>query len=253
MKRPPRRKTCLHCASCPTRRSAEWQAIDDGAMAAIDQAKHSFQGDAGANLYLQGAPVDGIYCVASGSVAESRTDPEGNQMLVRITSAGNTTGIVGFLIGTGHAVTAEALSPCTVCHIDRQTLEHAIRRHSALAVAFASRMAREVSLIENSLLELSSQPVRRRLTHLLIGLRARYGYQRPDGGLDISMPLNRLQLASHLATTPESISRTLRALHEDGVLTMEGRVIHIPNQRALYAEAGDGTGSAAGLTPPPLN
>lgn len=241
MKRPVRKQVRLQCDTCPARVSAEWRVLDANALDEIDQAKRSMRVEGGTGLYLQGAPADGLYCIAAGSVAESRTDHEGNQMLVRITPAGSTTGIIGYLTGTGHAVTAETLAPCTICHIDRQTLDHALRDHPELAVAFAGRLAREVGALEDSLLEVASQPVRRRLAHLLIGLRARYGYQHSDGRLEISMPLNRLQLASHLATTPESISRTFRAMHDDGVLTIEGRVIHVPNQQALYAEAGDGT------------
>jgi CRP-like cAMP-binding protein len=61
----------------------------------------------------------------------------------------------------------------------------------------------------------------------------------PPGGapVTVTLPESKQMLASRLAIKPETLSRILRTLNDAGVVTVDGRSIHVPDLERLRAVA----------------
>ena len=53
------------------------------------------------------------------------------------------------------------------------------------------------------------------------------------GEVSVSLPVSKAIIASHLNLTPESLSRILHGLAEEGLIRVEGKRIHIPDIEKL--------------------
>ena len=62
----------------------------------------------------------------------------------------------------------------------------------------------------------------------------------PDGSpepLTVELGISRVDLAALLGTVPETLSRTFRALQEDGVISARGRTVSLLDIQALATRA----------------
>jgi CRP-like cAMP-binding protein len=56
-----------------------------------------------------------------------------------------------------------------------------------------------------------------------------------DGPLELRFAESRQELAAFLSMKPETLSRSLRALAQSGVLEVDGRVLRVPSRARLAA------------------
>ena len=83
--------------------------------------------------------------------------------------------------------------------------------------------------------ELSFATVRHRLASFLLRLAHQDG-KRSGAGVEITLPASNQELASHIGTVRELVSRNLSRLQAEGILQIEGRTVTISNLKALEAE-----------------
>jgi CRP-like cAMP-binding protein len=84
--------------------------------------------------------------------------------------------------------------------------------------------------------ELSTEKVERRVAHTLLRLAERAG-RRSALGVEIAFPLTRQDLAEMSGTTLHTVSRTLSAWEEQGIVDSGRRRVILRNPRALMAIA----------------
>lgn len=94
-----------------------------------------------------------------------------------------------------------------------------------------ARLRRLVGIIE----ELSFTTVRHRLASFLLRLAQKEG-KRSAAGVEITLPASNQELASHIGTVRELVSRNLSRLQAEGILQIDGRAVTISNLKALEAE-----------------
>ncbi len=63
-----------------------------------------------------------------------------------------------------------------------------------------------------------------------------YGTVSRDGMVKLVLPLSRIDLAAMVGARPESISRTIRKIEEDGIAEFSGRMVTIPEIGRLHEE-----------------
>jgi CRP-like cAMP-binding protein len=205
---------------------------------AIDCIKKSHKTlDVGQSIYFEGDEPDGVYCLKSGLIAIRKTDINGNSAVVRLVQPGEAFGHRSFLANEKHAGTAEVLTKATLCFIPKNSLEQAISASPDMAIRFTRRVAKDLREIEELYLVTTTQPVRKRLAHLLIGLQTRY--LDSDDQIEesiIELPLSRQELAAAIGTRPETIARTIKKLEEDGLAIFKGRMVTIPSLSNLIED-----------------
>lgn len=187
----------------------------------------------GESIYHEGDPSQGVFCLKSGLIAIRKTDINGNSAVVRLVQPGEAFGHRSFLANEGHAGTAEVLVNCSVCFLPKASLTALLSQSPEIAFRFTRRVAQDLREIEELYLVTTTQPVRKRLARLLLGLRTRYEGAEGDDQIVLELPLSRQELAAAIGTRPETIARTIKKLEEEELAFFKGRTVTIPSHQNL--------------------
>ena len=215
------------------RERGDWCALNQEDLALLDKHKKVHSYDVGDVMFMEGDRCVGIHCLESGSVALRKMDAEGNSVLVHLAHAGETVGYRSFLSGEPHDTTCEVVAPARICFIPGATVHELIEHNPSLGMQFLSHAARDVREAQENYLRAATGSVRARLVHLLFTLRERYAEEQEDGSLIIHLPLSRQDMAAMVGTRPETISRTIRKMEEDGAANFTGRTVRIADPGTL--------------------
>jgi len=121
--------------------------------------------------------------------------------------------------------------------IDKQDVRRLCLEHPQIALAalklLAGRLRRCAELVET----LSLREVDERLARWLLAEAQARGV-RMAAGIEITLSLTNQQIAAHIGTVREVISRALARLQQNGLIVVAGRRVTIPNQEALAVYSG---------------
>lgn len=188
----------------------------------------------GEMAYGAGAPISQLMVVHTGMVKVTRIDAAGREQLLRILGPGDFIGESAFLTGSPPTHFAIAAAPTSLCVFRHAALGGLVRDHPSIAVRMLQEISRRLSQVEERLASLLSGDVTARLAAYLLGLPGRAA----AGGIRVELPMAKKDVASLLDTTPESLSRQLRRLHDSGVARTDGaRGVIITDMDALMALA----------------
>ena len=226
----------VSCFDCQKRDRSTWCVLSHADVESLNKMKHTVHYQRGQIIFRQGDPCQGIYLVESGTVAVRKTDEHGNTILVRMRHQGDAVGYRDFFQDAEFSVTAEALAPSQVCFVDRHAVQRLLQRNPALGLQFLRSIGQDLGTAEDAILQAAVFPVRKRLAHLLLSLKDRYGNVTDDGVLTIELPLSRQDIASILGARRETIARAIHDLEADGVAAFSGRKVIVRDLDLLLDE-----------------
>jgi CRP/FNR family transcriptional regulator len=151
---------------------------------------------------------------------------------------GDILGYQSMMSNVPHHVSTEALKPTRICFVPLKTMQGVIERNPAAAMSFLKRMSQDLNEVEEKLYQASIWDVRSRFTRLLLDMKDRFLVSSNVDGVVIEIPVSRLKLAELIGVRPETISRIIRELSDEGVLRFKGRYVRIPNVEALSGQFG---------------
>lgn len=224
------------CFSCQNRSNSEWCTLADDDLRYLDSVKTSNSYLPGQQIFYQGNPCLGIFCVESGTVVLRKSDASGNEVITRMVSGGETLGYRSYFGGGPYQASAEAIEPVQVCFIDRDAVSALLQRNPSIGLNFLRRLAGDLERAEDEHLNYSAHDVRTRLAHLLLSLKDRFSDVDDDGRLIFRLPLSRQDMASMLGTRPETVARTIRKLEDAGVAVFDGRRVVVDDLDLLLDE-----------------
>jgi len=105
-----------------------------------------------------------------------------------------------------------------------------------LGMRFLELTAQTLGGAEARLFQVAALSVRTRIIHILILLRDHYGKMADDGALFLDLPMSRRDLADMIGARPESVSRNMRELMNDGLISLAGRTVQIDRPELLVDE-----------------
>jgi CRP/FNR family transcriptional regulator len=182
----------------------------------------------GQSIFSEGDEASGFYVVISGRVKVFKLSPEGKEQILHIFGAGEPFGEVPMFAGGRFPANAETIEKSRIFFFSRPTLIDLIRRQPSLALnmlAALSRLLRQLThLVEN----LSLKEVPGRLAAYLLHLS-----ELREGSDDLELDVAKGQLASLLGTIPETLSRILAKMTNQGIIEMQGRRIKLTDRQAL--------------------
>ncbi len=225
-----------NCFTCDSRESSEWCVLPDEDLRILNQAKITNVYEPGQVVFYQGNPCLGIHCLESGLCGLRKTDDRGNTWIARLFHGGETMGYLAYFAERGYTGTAEALAPTRICFVDRATVRLLLERNPLLGHKFLVRIAENLAQAEDGRMAAATLPLRAQVAHLLLVFKERFGTVAEDGTLHIELPVPRRDLAAMLGARPESLSRALRQLEDDGVARFDGRRVAVADLDALIDE-----------------
>jgi CRP-like cAMP-binding protein len=195
---------------------------------------------AGQVIFSEGQPPFALYCIASGTAKIYKTAASGGQVILRVLGAGQLLGYRAVLANEPYAATAAAITPAKACVITRERFHESLRVSPDLCVRFLAKMARELRLSEEQLLNIASEPVRKRLARLLLLLIQ--GEGRPiRANSRVPSLCSRSDMAQMIGTAPETISRTLGLMARQKLIRVTRKEIWVVDPVRLNSLAGAGT------------
>src|SRR6476619_3970501 len=190
---------------------------------------------AGQLIFTEGDPCSGLYVVASGNVRIFKTSPNGREQVLSIDGPGSSVAELPVFDGGSYPASASAVEDATLLFVSKDGFQELCLAHPQVALKVlrivGARLRRLVGIIE----ELSFTTVRHRLAAFLLRIAKRDGVQA-GSKIVVTLPDNNQELASHIGTVRELVSRNLSRLQAEGILQIEGRTVTISNLKGLEAE-----------------
>lgn len=196
---------------------------------------------AGQVLFRRGTPSTGFYVVRDGRIQLSVSNSEGMVKVLEIVSPGGAFGHAVMFLREPYPVDATALVDTHLVFVPASAVDHILDGDPAMARLMLASMARRLQAKVQDIAMLSLQSASQRIVAYILGAMRDPGGdagERPGPSATVELPALKQVLASRLGMTPETFSRAMRTLSGEGLLSVDGSTVHIPDVDALDAWAG---------------
>ena len=163
-------------------------------------------------IYRAGDLSDSLYIVHKGKIRMYRLSESGKEQLVRILLPGYFTGELALFKETLHEAYAEAIEETQVCTIKRLDLQTLLLKYPSISLKILTEFSNRLEQSEKQTTRFATENVE---TRLALFLAECMDHQLLN---EIVLPMSKKDLASYLGTTPETISRKLATLEEQGYI-----------------------------------
>jgi len=182
-------------------------------------------------LFLAEEDARGFYYVISGEVRIFRMDESGREVeIVRLRPGEFFGEAIAFASGKFPAF-ARAARDTEVLFFERPTVLRSIQADPAVAVFFLVLLANKCILLNERIETLNLRTVRQRLAQYLLA-----HCSAAERSCDVNLTIKKSDLAKHLGTISETLSRTFRKMERDGLIKVRGRSIHVLDTDKLKQE-----------------
>lgn len=164
----------------------------------------------GQTIYRAGEQSDGLYIVHKGRVKIYRLSETGKEQLVRILEPGDFTGELSLFSESIHDAYAEALEPVELCVMGRDDFQQFLLKYPAISLKVLIEFSTRLAQTEKQAAHIAMESVE---TRIALYLANQVEQQKSN---NIQLPMSRKDLASHLGTTPETVSRKLTDFQDAG-------------------------------------
>jgi CRP-like cAMP-binding protein len=182
----------------------------------------------GQTVFSEGDGGNGFYVVGSGRVKIFKLSWEGKEQILHIFGAGEPFGEVPVFAGQNFPANAEAMERSRIFFFPRRSFIDLVRANPDLALnmlaVLSMRLRRFAALIE----DLSLKEVPGRLAAYLL-----YLSERNEGAKHLELDISKGQLASLLGTIPETLSRVLAKMRDQGLIETQGPSVRILDRDGL--------------------
>ena len=191
----------------------------------------------GRELFSEGSKATGFYLVVSGKFKIYKLSMEGKEQILHIFGGGEVLGEVPVFAGGSYPANAEAIEPSRALFFPRASFIEMIGREPAIALNLLGILSQRLRIFTHLIEDLSLKEVPGRLAAYLIYLGERSGSPH-----SLDLDITKTQLASLLGTIPETLSRILAKMAQQGIISVEGRTIRVLDPKALRSLAAGGKG-----------
>lgn len=214
-----------------------WRTASDEAVARLAESATVQSVGRGTALAAEGDPAGRFGVVVTGRVRTFHLAPDGRTLVLEVMGCGEPFGAVASLAGARHPAHIEATTPAVIAWLTRDAVFDALTAEPAIARALVADLAERVVGLTGVVQSLALD-VPGRLARYLFQRALAAGQPTPDG-LRVPLDMTKTELAASLGTVPETLSRALGRLRDDGVLEVRGSEVVVFDVGAL-ARLGSG-------------
>jgi len=190
---------------------------------------------AGTLLWREGETSGLLVAIRTGRVKIYRLLPTGRAVTVFILGANDVFGFLPFLDGQPYPAYAQALDDVTAEVMSRDDLVRAVRERPEISITLFALLGRRLRDAFDRIERLSTPGVVGRVAGVLQALVEQAGR---DASPVIELPIPASELAGAIGITPETLSRAISRLVQEGVLRrLAPRRLQVLDPGALAATA----------------
>lgn len=214
----------LFCAMTPTELAR---------VAKIASVKNLAKGD---TVFRAGEACEALHIVAAGQIKLFVTSPQGHEKVIEIFSAGQSFAEAFMFLEKPYIFNAQALNNATLVQVHKKGVHAEIARDPKFAMHMLGGVSRRLQALIQDVEGYTLKNGKQRLIDFLLR-----EIDATAAGLStastVRLPASKSTIASRLSLTPEYFSRVLHDLHDQGLIRIDKRTIHIPDMAALQAAA----------------
>ncbi len=181
-------------------------------------------------VFWEGDTETNLYYLQYGSLKVLKTSPDGREQVLRFLDAGEIFNEIGVFAKCANPATAVALEESGIWLLPRQALEDVLLAHPRTALQIMESMAdRFISLVALTA-DLSLRTVEARFAKLLLE-------QAEEDVIERRRWTNQTEMAAHLGTVPDVLSRVIRELMKAGLIEMDKQHIRVLDRAGLAERA----------------
>jgi CRP/FNR family transcriptional regulator len=189
----------------------------------------------GEHIFSEGDPGSGFYIVVEGQIKIYKLSMEGKEHILHIFGPGEPFGEVPVFSGDVFPASAEAVQKSRVLFFPRDRFISLITEDPTLALNMLAVLSKRLRQFTVQIENLSLKEVPGRLAGYLLLLA-----EEQQNTAEVTLHISKGHLASFLGTIPETLSRILKKMSEQGLIQVNGRKIEILDFEGLeiLAESG---------------
>lgn len=185
----------------------------------------------GEPLFEQGDKADRFFLVLSGQMKLFRLSPDGNEKIIEIVTAGHTFAeALMFLEHPQYPVCASALIEAELISIDSRAFASMLKDSVETCFLLLGDMSQRLRGLIKEIDDLSLQSGTCRVAAYLLK-------KAPEDSSTFELDIPKGVMASRLSVKPETFSRIIRRLQEQGILSVDRNMITINDIEALHQTA----------------
>jgi len=190
-------------------------------------------------FFMQGDPATHAYVLVEGRVKMIQITPNGQQIVLRIMTPGQTYGGIALLNPqAGYPATAQAVENSTALAWDTAQLRELVEKEPSISLNVMGLMHGYISELQERQKALVTDRVEQRIARILLKLAAQSGRKIEEGVL-IDIPITRQDLAEMSGTTLFTVSRTLNEWNRNGLLEIGRERVVIRDPHGLVSISDD--------------
>jgi CRP-like cAMP-binding protein len=176
----------------------------------------------GTHIFEQGAEAHSFFVLLHGHVRAEKTTPDGEQIVVRYIAPGEAFGIAQAIGLKHYPATAIAVVDCLAIAWPTAAWRRLVEKSPQLTMNALQIVGGRLQEEHTRILEISTQQVERRIASALLRLAKQSGRKAGDG-VEIDFPISRQDIAEMTGTTLHTVSRTLSAWEQQGLIATLAR------------------------------
>ncbi len=168
------------------------------------------------DLFMQNDPADCYYILLSGQVALLVTDKAGRKSIIEVVKQGDTFGEEAIFDRGRFPFGARTLEKSRLIRVPADAFFQNISKDFRFVLLMMASISSHLRFLVKQVGELKLKTTEQRLASYILALAGDH-----EGNLKIRLPYDKKILASQLGMKPESLSRALAKLREQGVSTVD--------------------------------
>ncbi len=186
-------------------------------------------------IWLAGAQSDFFAVVGTGFVKMTRSTPQGAEVAVELLGPGQCFGLLAALEGRILPLSAIAVTHCWYLKVPTRVILEAYRENAHLRDQMLRSLSPRLRRAHDMMARMSSGKIEQRIAAVLLILSESYGRTGKLGGIRLSVPLTRQDIAEMAGTTVETCIRVMSKWQKAEIVTTEHQVITVRDVGALNA------------------
>lgn len=192
----------------------------------------------GERAFEQDAEAEAFYVLSVGRLKVTQVTAEGQEVIVRYIGPKEMFGCVAVCGGLTYPATATAVVDSWALGWTRANIANLAESYPQVALNAMRTMGGRLKDTQARLREMHTERVERRIAHGIARLVAQAG-RRTEGGILIDFPVSRQDIAELSGTTLHTVSRTLTAWQERGIVELGRQKLIVRDPHALVTIADD--------------
>lgn len=217
------------------------QALDQELVTHLDQASYPVHFQPGQTVIFEGEPAANIYSLKQGVACVFKLLADGRRQVTGFLYPGDFLGVT-FNMDPVYGYSAEALTACALQVWPRGVLERLLDESPAVRRLFLSEMADELTEAQDRMLMLGRRTTEERIAIFLLSMARRQARATGVRMEVVEIPMRWADIADYLGSTAETVSRTLSAFRDRGVIRTGKRgeigILDWANLETIAASAG---------------